>query len=450
MARLASRGFLLFFVLLWLAAEWGTTTTTCQAAKIMIKPSDPYPLVQQVHIAYGELASEMVVMWSSAIEADNSSFVLFGSKPGAYTHHQVATNWNFTAADANPDGLQYLHRAVLTGLVPGQKYYYRAYSGVGYSNEYFFTAKREGNDWVPKLLVYGDMGKDGGAPTLPRLIREVATGDVTAIIHVGDFAYDLHDNGGVRGDQFMERIEPIAAYVPYMTCPGNHEIAYNFSHYRNRFSMPGARGNWSQNMWYSWDLANVHFIAYSSEVYFVNQEWLPVQKAWLEDDLRKANQNRNATPWIIAYGHRPMYCSNIDGDDCTTPRSIVRAGLEELFYRYGVDVIIEAHEHSYERLWPVFNETVTQQDYFNPQAPVHIISGAAGCNEQDGVCVNAILGPKGPWSAFRSWLPGLYGYGRLSVDNSTVLRWEQVYDITGSVEDAIHVVQHHHGQFPQH
>ncbi len=78
-----------------------------------------------------------------------------------------------------------------------------------------------------------------------------------------------------------------------------------------------------------------------------------------------------------------MYCSNIDGDDCTTPRSIVRAGLEgsspplslslsvcvmpnlknthltELFYKYGVDVIIEAHEHSYERLWPVYNETVT-------------------------------------------------------------------------------------------
>ncbi len=27
---------------------------------------------------------------------------------------------------------------------------------------------------MPKLLVYGDMGKDGGAPTLPRLIQEVA------------------------------------------------------------------------------------------------------------------------------------------------------------------------------------------------------------------------------------------------------------------------------------
>ena len=25
---------------------------------------------------------------------------------------------------------------------------------------------------------------------------------------------------GVNGDEFMRRIEPIAAYVPYMTCPG--------------------------------------------------------------------------------------------------------------------------------------------------------------------------------------------------------------------------------------
>lgn len=27
------------------------------------------------------------------------------------------------------------------------------------------------------------------------------------------------------GDEFMRQIEPIAAYVPYMTCAGNHEAA---------------------------------------------------------------------------------------------------------------------------------------------------------------------------------------------------------------------------------
>lgn len=80
--------------------------------------------------------------------------------------------------------------------MPGNKYYYRVYSDDAWSADYFFTgtfasvhdssraltpsscirlpiAKREGNDWSPYLLIYGDMGKDGGAPTLPRLIEEV-------------------------------------------------------------------------------------------------------------------------------------------------------------------------------------------------------------------------------------------------------------------------------------
>jgi hypothetical protein len=43
---------------------------------------------------------------------------------------------------------------------------------------------------------------------------------------------------------------------------------------------------------------------------------------------------------------------------------------------------------------------------------------------------------------------GLYGYGRLRVHNATSLHWEQVYDITGSVEDAIEIVQHQHAPFP--
>jgi acid phosphatase type 7 len=46
-------------------------------------------------------------------------------------------------------------------------------------------------------------------------------------------------------------------------------------------------------------------------------------------------------------GHRPMYCSNADEDDCTRFDDRVRKGfpfihtygLEELFYKYGVDGI---------------------------------------------------------------------------------------------------------------
>lgn len=82
--------------------------------------------------------------------------------------------------------------------------------------------------------------------------------------------------------------------------------------------------------------------------------------------------------------HRPMYCTNSDKDDCTKFDDRVRVGLpyikkyglEELFFKYGVDLEIWAHEHSYERLWPVFNYTVLngsyEAPYTNPRGPVHI------------------------------------------------------------------------------
>jgi len=161
--------------------------------------------------------------------------------------------------------------------------------------------------------------------------------------------------------------------------------------------------------------------------------------------LIKTEKNQ---PWIIAYGHRPFYCSNTDGDDCTTSKSITRAGLEQLFFENGVDIIFEAHEHSYERLWPVYNETVSQYNYTNPLAPVHLISGAAGCNENDGYCINPIRGPKGPWSAFSSSGKTTYGYGHLEIMNSTHIYWEEILaEQNDTVLDSIWIIQENHGPF---
>ena len=113
-----------------------------------------------------------------------------------------------------------------------------------------------------------------------------------AIIHVGDFAYDMHSDNSKVGDEFMRQIEPIAAYLPYMVVPGNHEERYNFSNYRARFSMPNQR----ENLFFSFNLGPVHFIGFSTEVYyFMNYgiKTLVNQYEWLEQDLIEANKPEN-------------------------------------------------------------------------------------------------------------------------------------------------------------
>jgi hypothetical protein len=74
--------------------------------------------------------------------------------------------------------------------------------------------------------------------------------------------------------------------------------------------------------YYSWDAGLVHYIAISTEVWFgvggidVNRKSL---LAWLEADLKAANANRDKVPWIIAHGHRDIYCSTSDDSDCNAP-----------------------------------------------------------------------------------------------------------------------------------
>jgi len=397
-----------------------------------------YVQPEQVHISLGFDPTQMFITWTTMSSAP--TMVEYGIN--SLVSNATGNETLFTDGGSKKREM-YIHRVLLKDLTPNTAYMYHCGSSKGWSSIYFFRTIPDGSEWSPRLALFGDMGS-ANAQSMARLQQETQRGHFDAILHVGDFGYDLSTDDALVGDQFMRQVESMAAYVPYMTSPGNHEYHYNFSNYKNRFTMPGGDG---EGMFYSYDLGKAHIISINSEVfYWAQYGWdrIKTQYNWVVADLKKANepQNRKMRPWLIVLAHRPMYCSNNDGDSCTHVNDPLRMGYEKLFYENGVDLMVWAHEHSYERMWPTFDQMncngSTEFPYTNPKGPVHITTGSAGCREiHDG------FGPAKSWTAYRS---SDYGYSRMTIHNSTHLYWDQVSDDkNGEVVDKIWFVQENHG-----
>ncbi|XP_076441925.1 acid phosphatase type 7-like [Babylonia areolata] len=406
-----------------------------------------YTQPEQVHLSYGDVPTEMLVTWVTQ-DYTSGSAVLYGLS--GYDQGSNGTVIKFV------DGgklrrTMYIHRAKMTNLKPGYKYMYIVGGQEGWSNRFTFFALKEGTSWSPKMIVFGDMGNDN-AQALPLLQQDAQQGNFDIILHVGDFAYDMDTDDALVGDEFMRQIEPVAGYVPYMTCPGNHENAYNFSNYRNRFTMPGGDGT---GMYYSWNIGPAHIVSFNTEIYWWDDthDNIKRQYDWVEADLQEANrpENRAARPWIITMGHKPMYCSSVDnGELCLNPKNPIRNGtsvfwpnFEDLFYKYGVDVEFYAHEHSYERLWPIYKWKVCngsyQEPYTNPQAPVHIITGSGGDKEGQ----TPFRQQHQPFSAFRT---DDYGWTVMDVVNKTHLSLKEVsINKGGKIIDNVWLIKSKHG-----
>ncbi len=67
------------------------------------------------------------------------------------------------------------------------------------------------------------------------------------------------------------------------------------------------------------------------------------QQAWLEKELKDSDAK-----WKIPYFHHPLYSSGATHGSEVDLRAII----EPMFVKYGVNVVFAGHEHFYERLKP--------------------------------------------------------------------------------------------------
>lgn len=341
----------------------------------------------------------MVVSWVTQKRPEGVSQVVYWRESeGEGSKQRSAGTWKpYNAGGVFVKRQIFHHRVTLTGLLPGESYFYQTGNGLLMSRVFRMrTLPANDPSSVPKIAIYGDLGNENGQ-SIPWLQSEVNKNNIDVIYHIGDIAYDLNDRSGKVGDEFMRRIEPIASQVPYQVVPGNHEAAWNFSHYDNLFHMIDQRSGQVNNHFYSTSVGPVRIIGISTEFYFFviyGTSQIGNQFRWLENELKEANrpENRKTHPWVVVVGHRPLYCSSNHALHCTLEYRALRNGwfgnyaLDKLFYDNKVDVYFSGHMHVYERMFPVYqghsNTSKSVDPYANPTAPVHIIAGSAGCKEK--------------------------------------------------------------------
>jgi 3',5'-cyclic AMP phosphodiesterase CpdA len=212
--------------------------------------------------------------------------------------------------------------------------------------------------------------------------------------------------------------------------------------------MPSPETGGAENMWYSFNHKNAHFVNIDTETDFPNSpndEYAGLknggfgnQMDWLRADLAKANASRAAgeIAWIFVAGHRPVYSMN--EQDAGVPNGAskaLQAAVEAMFNFYGVDIYFCGHVHSYERQWPTVNN-VPQKSYNNPTAPVYIVNGAGG-NIEGVTEYNGKVQPD--WNVqFQS----VWGIGELTIHNASHVQWEFFEAQNSTITDEMWLVKH--------
>lgn len=335
--------------------------------------TDPV-IPEQVHLSLTGDMTEQAVTWVTLTNATGNGVVRWGTSATNLQYSAPASTRTYTKGG----WVGVVHEGTMTGLSPNTQYYYVVGGGNAFSDIRTFTTFSNdiGTAARPlRILQVGDMGYSSVSNnTRNNMARLVEAGEVDLVLHTGDISYA--DAYMPHWDIFMREMEPVTSAVPYMTIAGNHEIWFNFTAYKTRFSMPGD----AQSLQYSFNVGPVHITMMNTESPVDTPDIDNTEISWLKQDLAAANGNRAQQPWIIAAGHRPFYCTG-NHRDCGSFADILRFQAENVLAKAQVDLVISSHVHSYERTWPVYAGIPFGNNYENPKVPVYVVNGAAGNRE---------------------------------------------------------------------
>jgi len=215
------------------------------------------------------------------------------------------------------------------------------------------------------MIGAGDIAVCGtsGDEATGRIVDSVLAADSAAKVHsevftLGDNAYPS-GSGGVDND-FPRCFSPSWGRRRIMNvihpAPGNHD--YDSGSGAPYFAYFGNRAGPSGKGYYSYDVGDWHVVSLNSELYFEagDSAQARAQEDWLRRDLTV-----HRSLCTFAYFHRPLFSSGTYGATHEVQ------SLWSILYDAGVDLVLNGHEHDYER--------------FLPQTPAGVVDSVKGIEQ---------------------------------------------------------------------
>ena len=276
-----------------------------------------------------------------------SAFVEYIENADDVKMHTRATTMSVSPeivyTDTTETVAHYACSVVLKDLKPNTQYAYRVGDYKDHSPWYVFTTAKE-EDYNFKMVYLGDP-QWGYMTYLPRIYDAALKNvpDAALWFVAGDMVDYPYENW--QWHAYFEGAKNVFTTYPHIMIPGNHEYLWAYrdhrdqlpATYRPHFTLPENGPEGLEETCYYLDYQGVRFIMLNGN------ERLGDQAIWLEGVL-KNNDNQ----WTVVGIHQGFYPCGWERD---YPE--MRELFVPLFEEYGVQLVLQGHDHSYTRTFPL-------------------------------------------------------------------------------------------------